>query len=203
MIRKLLLLLIFLFSTTCVVAQNFGGGVFAGMSASQINGDDLGGYNKPGLNIGAFTYIPAGENSRLQMELAFLQKGSREPASDTSNFYLARLNYVEIPLLYVYRLGEFSFELGPALDILATNHIENNGIEEPEDDSFRTFSLAGIAGVSWHFSEKMHVNFRTNNSITRVRISDPDLSGDPSRLGSWGWRNVILSFGLYYDFSVD
>lgn len=199
--QHLFLLSLFVILSGTASAQKFGGGAFAGMSASQIDGDDLGGYNKPGINLGAFTYLPMGAHSRLQMELTFLQKGSREPASDTSFFYLARLNYIEVPLIYSYRLNDFSFEIGPGLDILASRHIENNGIEEAEDDSFRSFSLTAIAGISWHFSRKMYINFRTNNSITRVRVPDPDLTSHPSRLGTWGWRNVILSFALYYDFS--
>ncbi|MEQ9261781.1 MAG: outer membrane beta-barrel protein [Owenweeksia sp.] len=182
-------------------AQNFGGGMYLGMAGSQINGDFLAGYDQYGINAGFLTNVQWGKKSTAQLEIAFIQKGAREPNSDTSNFYRARLNYIEIPLLYIYRWGEFSFELGPALDILVTGQEETNGIEYDSSPPFHTLNLTGIFGINWHFSQKMHFNFRTNNSIIPIRDGNAPSTPSPYIQFGYGQRNIVLSFALVYVFS--
>ena len=48
-------------------AQNFGGGSIAGASTSQVAGDMLGGFNKIGLLVGAYTNLKIKENRFLKM----------------------------------------------------------------------------------------------------------------------------------------
>lgn len=182
-------------------AQKFGGSAFIGMTASQLDGDSFGGFDLPGLRLGAGTNLKLGDRTTLQMEIALVQKGSRELPSDTSNFYKARLNMVEIPLLLEYQLGPLAFEGGPALDILAHFREEANGFILNSEPSFERVSLAGIAGVSYYFNEKWKVNFRSAYSITSVRTPDgPYNPAVPRRLGGNGWRNANLSFAVYYIF---
>lgn len=185
-------------------AQYFGGGAYAGMTASQIDGDNLGGYDLPGVNLGAFTTLSLSEKARLQLELAFIQKGSREPISDTSNFIKYRLNYFEIPLLFAYRLNDFSFEAGPALDINVYAKEEGAGRTLPNSRTFNRFSLTGILGLTWHFSESWAINFRSNNSLTPIsppNVLPSENSSIYQKILGNGWRNVVLSFALVYDFS--
>lgn len=199
--RWTFLLALFIFGAGYGQAQNFGGGIYVGMSGSQINGDNLAGYDLAGLNAGFLTNLKISPKSTLQLELAFIQKGAREPNSDTSNFYKARLNYIEIPLLYIYRWGEFSLEVGPALDILVTSAEESNGFTRDSDPPFHTFNLTGIVGINWHFSRLMHINFRTNNSITPIRDGNaPSVPSPYIQLGN-GQRNIVLSFALVYRFN--
>ncbi len=51
-----LLLLLFLMTLLKLtsLSQNFKGGLIAGLSASQVNGDTYGGYNKAGLIFGGY-----------------------------------------------------------------------------------------------------------------------------------------------------
>ncbi len=185
----------------CVLAQAFRGGLFAGMSASQINGDELSGYDLPGGQAGFFVFLPSGDRGAWQLELSFIQKGARELPSDTSIFYRARLNYVTIPLLYRYRLNQLSFEIGPALDInVYAQESDRNGDFE-SNPPFNRFGLSGIFGVNYHFSEHFWVAFRTNNSILVIRPGTPLPGfGASPRLGGFGQRNLILTFGLHYAF---
>ncbi|HAD96039.1 MAG TPA: hypothetical protein DCG19_01470 [Cryomorphaceae bacterium] len=196
-----LLLTVFFACCADLSAQRFGGGVFLGMAGSQINGDNLAGYNQYGFNGGFLTNITWGKKSTAQLELAFIQKGAREPNSDTSNFYRARLNYIEIPLLYIYRWGEFSLEIGPALDILVNSHEETYGVEYESNPPFHRFNLTGIAGVNWHFSERMYINFRTNNSILAIRDGNAPKTASPYIQFGYGQRNMVLSFALVYTFN--
>lgn len=187
-------------SFTFVTAQNFDGGFYAGMTASQIDGDAMSGYDMAGLNIGAFTQLKISENSNFKVELAFIQKGSRDTIGSTR----FKLTYVEIPLIYSFRWNFLSFEIGPALDILASSKDEGLGRTQYNQNDYRRFVLNGIVGVSYHFNDTWHINFRTNNSLTP--ITPPTLRPAESesfyqKIMGAGWRNVILSFGVNYTFT--
>lgn len=174
------------------------------MTAAQIDGDAISGYELPGANLGFFTTYPLSDKAHLQMELAWVQKGSRQvPEDSIINSYKARLNYIEIPVLYVFEVDDInlSFEIGPALDILINSTETWNGAELESDPEFNRFNLVGIVGVNYHFSDSFHVNFRTNNSIIPIRPGNaPSSRSPPVRLGGFGQRNLILSFGLYFSF---
>lgn len=197
--KKILILIIALFGISAT-AQNFGGGIYLGMNTSQINGDNLNGYNMPGANIGVFTSYDLNERARILFELAFFQKGAREPISDTSSFNRVRLNYLEIPLLVSYKWKRLSFEAGPALDILLSSKSESQGFEFESVPPFYTYTLAGIVGVSWHFTDKFIVSFRTNNSISTIRESNVPAGTGPNaiQIVNPGQRNLSLSFALVY-----
>lgn len=188
-------------------AQKFGGGFYAGLTTSQIDGDGLGGFDLPGFQAGFLTDMRLGENSELQLELAFIQKGARQ-VPDTNNngvHYKARLNYIEIPLLYQFEWNYLSFEIGPALDISIGEKEVSNYTEVREiDPPFIPLSLTGIVGFNFHFSESFYLNMRSNISVTPVRRGFAGL-GVPlrPRLGGHGWRNVVLSAALVYDFGED
>lgn len=198
-------LLIILFLSTSVGAQNFKGGFYLGMTASQVHGDNLGGYDKAGLNAGFYTSVNLTENSRLALELAFMQKGAKEPPSDTSNFYKLSLGYFEIPLLFQYRWKDLTFEIGPALDINVYSNEAWDGFVQESIPPYNQFSLTGIVGVSWHFTEKVHINFRTNNSLTSIRDGNSNPADNPSikRFGNYGQKNIVLSFALVYNMGED
>ena len=184
-------------------AQKFGGGAYAGLATTQIAGDDLGGYNLSGANIGVFTDYNITNRFKLQLELTFIQKGAKELPSDTSNFNKIRLNYFEIPVLISYRWKKLSLELGPALDILVSSATESMGAIYQSDPPFYPFNLSGIFGVNWHFTEKTHISFRTNNSITIIRESNvlPGVGPNAIQIGKVGLRNLALSFAIVYRLS--
>lgn len=114
----------------CADAQMFRGGLQAGITASEVSGDDAGGPDKLGLFASVFTNRDISEFSRLQLELMYIQKGSRayyDPwddihgnqnngfwAKDDNDFdpdpdpddgyrdYRFNLHYIEIPILYIF-----------------------------------------------------------------------------------------------------
>jgi hypothetical protein len=178
--------------------QKFEGGLFGGMSTSQIMGDNLSGYDLAGFNGGFFTYVDLTPKSSLQLEISFVQKGSQDPPSDTSTFYKARLNYVVVPLLYRYRLDKLGFEIGPTLDILVNSQESDISGNFQSIPPFNTYSLSAILAVNYHFNSQWWVSFRGNNSLSLIRPfrgSSPNL-----RYLESGQRNFVLTFGVYYSF---
>jgi hypothetical protein len=132
-------------------SQRFNGGVLAGGVVSQVDGDGYGGYTKFGYMGGALVSLRVSPHSSFQMELEYIQKGSRINADSLNygNTYLMRFHYLEVPLLYQYTFARrFSVEAGPAMDVLLGSLEESNGMESPSTIPLRTVTMAGILGIS-------------------------------------------------------
>ena len=98
-------------------AQRFNGGILAGGDVSQVDGDMYDGYHKWGYLGGAYVSLQISPHSSFQMELEYIQKGSRRVDTTTSGGtqYLLRLHYIEVPFLYQFTFKKrFCFEAGPA-----------------------------------------------------------------------------------------
>lgn len=183
--------------------QNFSGGAYGGLLTSQANGDGLSGFSFWGFHLGAYTNFKLGDHSDIKLELAFLQKGSRQVPDSTNNFqdYKLRTGYIEIPLLYRIFWGDLSFEAGPALDINVSQFEQSNGIEFQSIPEFNRFHLAAIFGINYHFNENWYLNFRSNWSITPARDAPSAPGTGPFVIGGNGIRFIVLSTGLVYQFN--
>ena len=202
MVKNLLLTLtVFFIAAFHLHAQEFNGGFLAGVSASEISGDRLEGPNKPGVYAGAFVNRYFTERSSLQMELNFVQKGSRN--LDTSLVYknmdyLLRLNYVEIFLHYKWDFGSrFTLESGTSLGVLLNKppYEVAGGIVRTEPP-FQSTDLSFNIGLFVALTERWQFNVRYSNSILAVR---PHSSGQTYRWNR-GQYNEVLSFTFHYTF---
>ena len=112
---RILFLLVFSFPVF-LQAQGFRAGVLTGVTASQISGDQLGGFDKAGLMIGGMVSTRLGKKLDLAMEILYIQKGSKKnPKPDIGDYtsYLLRLNYFEVPLMLQWHYSKrFTFEGG-------------------------------------------------------------------------------------------
>jgi hypothetical protein len=175
MYRKLFIFIVLLIFSSTLIAQRFNGGLLAGGNVSQLDGDNYGGYHKFGYQAGAFVSLRVSPHSSFQMEMEYIQKGSRINADTLTNLgdtYLFRFHYLEIPLLYQYSVTNkkwLSFEAGPAMDVLLGSLEESNGQEKPSVIPLRTVTLAGIFGVSAFLTDHLKVNFRFNYSLLSIR----------------------------------
>jgi hypothetical protein len=70
----------FLISILPARGQGFRAGIIAGISATQISGDDLGGFDKAGLVAGGMVSTNISKKLDLAMEITFFQKGSKKNA---------------------------------------------------------------------------------------------------------------------------
>ena len=178
--------------------QRFNGGILAGVAAAEISGDRLTGPNKAGIYAGGFVNRYFTDRSSFQMELDFIQKGSRKNPDtlDNSNFYLLRLSYVELFLHYKWDFGQrFTLEAGPSYGVLIKSYEEADGqiFSEPP---FNSGDLSGNIGLFFTLSEHWRFNLRYSNSILDVR---PHSSGQTYH-GNRGQYNEVLSFTLHYQF---
>ncbi|MCK9269751.1 MAG: outer membrane beta-barrel protein [Bacteroidales bacterium] len=195
--RILFTVAIFVITMMTARTQSFNGGFLAGIGAAEISGDRLEGPNKPGIYAGAFVNRYFTERSSAQMELSFVQKGSRKnPDSLDYSTYLLRLNYVELFVNYKWDFGKmFTLEVGPSLGVLIKSYEEADGfiLTEPP---FNATDLNGNFGLFIWLTERWQFNVRYSNSILAVR---PHSQGQTYRWNR-GQYNEVLSFTFHYTF---
>ncbi|MBC8314924.1 MAG: PorT family protein [Bacteroidetes bacterium] len=203
----IILFLFLIFFLRCdLIAQRFDGGILAGGLISQVDGDRWGGYTKVGFLGGGFVHLELSPHSSLQLEMEYIQKGSKKPTFYQENdyhSYLLRLHYLEIPILYQFTfLKRISVEAGPAVDVLLGFNEEVDGSEVPNDYPFRRVTLAGIVGVSGYISRHLKATFRFNYSLFSLRQPQPDRRPEAWRkvLFDWGQYNNVLSLSVSYQF---
>ena len=202
--KHLLIILIFLFPVL-LPAQRFNGGIIAGGLVSQVDGDDDGGFHKFGFLGGGLVSLRLSQHSSLQMEMEYIQKGSR--ITDTINYmdYLFRFHYLEIPFLYQYTFAKrFSIEAGPAVDVLLGSLEESNGLESPSTIALRPVTLCGIFGFSGFISQHLKANLRFNYSLLSIRETAETYPAS-YRYILWqkGQFNNVLSLSLLWYFKPE
>lgn len=176
-------------------AQNFGGGLIAGASTSQVAGDMLGGFNKIGFIFGAYTNLRVKENMILQYEITHIDKGSRNPNIHENNIAEITLSYVEMAFSIKFQQKEnlgFEFGLLPALLIKSIMNDYSSDIDI--DPKFTKYDLGVFAGINYHLSDKIILNTRISNSIIPIR---PHISGATKEWNK-GQYNTVLSFIINY-----
>jgi hypothetical protein len=87
-------------------AQSIKGGLITGFNMTQVDGDEVYGYHKYGLNVGALSIIPLGEKFSFSIEILYNQKGSYQrpwQMDDSLNgAYKLILNYLDVPVLFQF-----------------------------------------------------------------------------------------------------
>ena len=198
--RRLLFNITFLFCTVSAFSQQFEGGILGGLTASQIDGDSYSGYNKVGIQAGAwvhrlFTYTIAG-----QMELRYVQKGSLKTNKlNDPTYYKASLHYIDIPIMAQYIYNEkVIFELGIGPEFLVSSKESDAHGELPDrEPHFHTLTMSAIAGIGYTFWDVLTFSARFNYSIIPIR----DHPSGQSYLLNQGQYSHVLSFAVYYKIS--
>ena len=180
-------------------AQKFEGGAVLGLVGSQVAGDQLSGYKKAGLNAGAWVSLPIGEKSKIQMELTYIQKGSRDnPDYEKGKYdrYLMRLGYVQLPVIYLYQYNNlFGFEAGLGMNFLLHSNEKLNGYENSESP-FSSTNLCITGGIFFRLTDLIRISLRTDNSLFSIRKNK--VSGDVWRFWDHGQYSDALVLSAYY-----
>lgn len=197
--KKLFILIIFIIFGVAGFSQEFNAGVYGGLAASQLDGDTYAGYYKPGLITGGYVYRYFNKKWAWQFGLSYAQKGSKFTSSRLGIYYKSQLHYFEMPLtLRYFYWKKVDMEFGVSLGYLISAFEDKGGYGlAPADPPFNKFELAGIFGISYHFTESLAVGVHFSYSITAVR---PYSSGYESFMDN-GQHNNVLYFALYYNIS--
>ena len=206
MTKKFTILLFCGFLSLSIKAQNFGGGLILGFSTSQVGGDNLAGFNKAGLLIGAYGNKSISELLSFQMEMTFIQKGSNNPKmndSEHSNYLKEDISssYIEVPLLLQYhQSNKLKIEVGVQLAYLINGYYNDINGEIPtySVNPFRKNDFGLLLGIDYKYSKNISLNTRLSNSILPIGAEDYDVvdSYNSSRKGKY---NSVLSFAIHYN----
>lgn len=197
--RILFLLLVF---AVAVNAQNFEGGISAGFTASQVDGDTHGGYHRAGLSGGVFAGLPFNEKWAGQFEIKYIEKGSYKGQNPDVGDYVTygiKLRYIEMPLLvrYLYK-PKLNFESGLSLGYLAGSEERYNGDIIEGARPFNKYEFGWIIGANVLLYKKLTFNVRYSYSILPVRPH----SGGAVYQGNRGQYNNVVAFSFYYKFGA-
>ena len=206
MAKRFFLLICLLSVFVSIYAQKFHGGFTAGLSATQLSGDQLSGFNKAGLCAGAFSNVYLGSKSILQLELNFIQKGSRKTARADKNdlvWYKCNLNYVEANLAYRFILSRrLLVDMGPQLGVLVKTENVEDGFDvggnplSTDRPAFKRIDFSGFGGLSYNVFNDFYIFARYSTSIIPVRGE----RGHPAqRLDRLQYNSVII-VGIQVEF---
>ncbi len=200
----LTVLALFAFIENTTAQERFKAGLVFGLNASQILGDDIGGYNKLGLQGGLRAITVLEEKMDVSFELLYSQRGSyskysspRCPNGDVK----INLQYIEVPVLFSYKdwlheedgyykvQASAGFSYGRLLgaNALGTCH-------DDLTDKFNTNDFSFTCGVDYFSSEHLGFGVRWSRSLNLLYNKDKH---DPGRNSL---RGFFLSFRGAYIF---
>lgn len=196
--KRIVIILMCLLPFGASYGQAFHGGVSAGFVASQLDGDNLGGYHKPGFRAGGWVNTQLGEFFLLQLELEYFQKGSKisERELQKTRYYHSRLNYVQLPFLARIQLYPKIYgEAGLAAGYLESSAEDKDGYGFTDPSPlFNEWDFSGILGLVYKFNETWMGNVRLNYSILPVR----EHPGEQVYWVNRGQYNNAVAFSVFY-----
>jgi len=159
-------------------AQLFKAGVAAGFNAAQIEGDDMNGYKKFGLNAGVLMDVNINEKFAVGFEILYSQKGSRGNFfNDNDEFFQRKikLDYIEIPILFKYRDSRgMDFGGGISIARLVSKQYKENGtdftldyfsVTEFEDNDARNFDFNIVLDAAYNINSRFQIGARWSYSL--------------------------------------
>jgi hypothetical protein len=172
---------IFLLTTLCLpfvmYGQRFGGGVYVGLISSHILEQGVpSSYNKVGFFGGAFTDYRFTPKSTLQLEISFIQKGTRQLPKISNNLadIGVNLNYLEIPVLYRWwGIKNMSVEIGPQIAVLLGYKEWDQFGDFPNlnYNAFERVDFGAAVGLSYYLlKSRLEINARYAISAIPIRV---------------------------------
>jgi hypothetical protein len=182
-------------------SQGFRAEIQAGVAGSQVSGDQLAGFNKSGILLGAGVRTSLKEGMSLGFRMLLLQKGSRKPSKldqGDPSYYLLRLNYIEIPVQLRFAFGKKLFaEAGPSLGYLFKSYEEDENGELTERDPFNRLDISLAGSIGYPLGNNWDFIFSTWQSILPVR---EHRGGTAYRLNR-GQYNTVITVSLVHTFT--
>lgn len=189
--------LIFIFQNKETQAQTFEGGLVVGFNMSQLDGDDLAGWNRIGLNVGGRVAITPYEKWKINLDILFSQKGSDSAPGQVSSYDNVRLNYVEIPIQVNYMdwlhedgfyrlhfLAGFSYS-----QLVGFQVIRFGGMDSTDLEDYKKWNANFQIGATYFINEHIGVNGQYSLGLLSVD-KDPDAQFFRDR--AWAVRVIYM-----------
>ena len=193
-----------IFTSLCLLcfamtsAQNFNAGLLGGFSTSQVTGDNLSGFDKLGSRLGAYISYPINKKMNYQLEMQYLQKGSKKPYTENSpETYLFELNYIELPVSLNYQVKKGIYIESGVGTAFLVGYKEQDEMADINTDKPNTLALDFLLGVQYQFKKHLKLNIRYANSITPIRKHASEEEWGLNK----GQYSSLVSFAFMYQIS--
>lgn len=158
------------------------------MNFTQLDGDFFVGFDKRGLTGGIKAYAYLTERSSLVVEILYTQKGANIPhgtvlLSTSKNDRMINLNYVEIPLLFKFKIQPELYrayiEAGPVVSKLYNHKIIENDpstiggtVYNNLTSEFNSLEYNFLVGLGFDY-RKFDLSLRYNFALSKL-YSNPE-----------------------------
>lgn len=201
-IGSFVLIILLSFIANLAVAQsNARVGIKGGLNVSNLYIDDVDDENpRFGFHAGVYGQILSSDVFAIQPEILFSTKGTRTEynelgASGDAKF---NLNYLDIPVLAVFKLGEAAeIHVGPYFSYLLSANVDVDGdidgYEDIDRDNFNAWDYGLAAGVGFNLGNAQ-IGARYNYGLQKLAKSDAAdfILGDSKN----SCAQVYISFNL-------
>ncbi|RLD83817.1 MAG: hypothetical protein DRJ10_02730 [Bacteroidetes bacterium] len=197
-----------------IVGQIIKGEALLGLNLSHVQGDEVSGFKKVGLNIGAGVLVPFKKNWDVSMEVNYNQKGARQPdqyddtdslGNVTTGAYKLRLNYVEVPILIHYTDKEFltiggGFSWGRLVGVQEWEHGNLVPTTTLDSDVYKKNDFSYIIDLRIKVKGPLKFSVRYQSSMAKIRTREFEnvYTGDKWTRDQY---NKVLTFRLIYVFN--
>jgi hypothetical protein len=149
-------------------AQRFQGNASLGINLAQLDGDDLAGFNQPGLVGGIGSSYLLSESWQLGIEILASQQGAAMSSSDplSAAYKRIRLNVVELPIQIQYTTWNFQFGAGLSYSAAINQRIVDfSGLDISNNFTVERSSINFLVGGTYYFNPTFGVDVRYTSGI--------------------------------------
>ncbi|MBI1266072.1 MAG: outer membrane beta-barrel protein [Cryomorphaceae bacterium] len=200
--NKFIVFVLLLCSPALNAQVKFDGGVFAGGSITQVDGDNAQGFNKLGLSVGAFVQVNPSEKFGVRLEMGYIGKGSRRPANPDNNDFQTwgyNFRYINVPVLADFSFEKFDIIVGPYMGyLISDSQMFNNETFDIVNPEMSKTDFGGVVGAEMDFGDNIFFASRYSMSLIPIRPS-PD-SGNQVRWYDGGMSNIAVEVLVGYKF---
>lgn len=208
LLHILLIIGIVSFYSHTAKAQRIMGALIGGVNATQVDGDEVYGYHKFGLNLGAAAIVPIKRNWSVTLENVYSEKGSHQRARSTDSLdgsYDLKINYLDVPVLLQYTdKGIVTFGLGGSWGGMVKIYEQRNGNEVTSttltSGIYRRSDLNFLMNVKFRLVKRLHFDVRYAYSLRPIATREviDSKTGTPNIRDQY---NGMFTFRFYYIFN--
>ena len=204
-------LLFAMLTANYAAGQRIMGAAIIGVNASQVDGDEVYGYKKFGLNTGLSAIVPFGDHWAVSVENIYNQKGAHQRpvySSDSvygDGSYDLKLNYLEVPVLVHYNDKDIvTFGAGFSWGRLIQVTEQRNGWDMPgttlQSGIYNKNDFNVLVDVRFRVFERFRFNVRYAYSMTPIATREvvDSKTGSPNIRDQY---SGLFSFRLIYVFN--
>jgi hypothetical protein len=190
--KKLVLTLTAIVMLSICASAQVSVGVKAGLNLANLGGDVEDTDMRPSIHVGGYLNYAFSESLSIQPELLYNSVGAKssyeEDGFDVEQ--TLKLNYISVPVMFLYSFGNVNIQAGPQFGFLASakSKYEVDGESEDIDvkDGFKGIDLGFNLGLGANFG-KLNASARYSLGLSNVNDGEGDVKNNVIQL-SLGYR---------------